>query len=465
MQKVAAYLLERRDGLQWPEARKAEGEKVCKAIEAWLQSKGATGDDDGGSYESEDGSRAEWRVDRAQDGDRSWAMYRLDETTQDGRRFSASLSVTVGAKTVVLYVTLEVGSVATQVNPIQVDPRCPKVVRELLKLPGAWYHRESRLRRLTHIQGFDDGETLALEIEHADRTIPYVVVSTVSGHPALDRLDDRLAYDLAGLANVFTVDEAASWALTDTLRKPLSCYSGAVRVYWPQLKLNDDPYRHPLWTASRLLSLDSDARAARDCFRRQMRRMIMRASAVSVVRPREIDEIRSAATQAEFARMKARAKSLEDFEELAGLYDKENDKLREDIAERDEEIGFLREEVARLEAKVQALLHHLKQAQPDLSLKRIDEEEDDVEPDVVEPDQEQAPPEPGEVRFFKKKYSAPTHDVMVRVGDCGHNAWQNAAKADKAKKGIAKLEGGRSDWKTIQHCGTCTGGGMWRVKW
>ncbi|RMD80944.1 MAG: hypothetical protein D6815_13020 [Candidatus Dadabacteria bacterium] len=463
MQKVAAYLLERRDGLQSSEARKAEGKKICKAIETWLKAKGATGDDDGGSYTSEDGSKAEWCVDRSQDGDRCWTRYRLDETTEGGRRFSASLSVTVGAKTVVLYVTLEVGSVATQVNPIQVDPRCPKVVRDLLELPGAWYHRESRLRRLTHIRGFDEGERLALEIKHADRTVPYVVVSTVSGHSALERLDDRLAYDLAGLANVFTVDEAASWALTDMLRKPLSCYSGAVRVYWPQLQPNTPPYRHPLWTASRLLSLDPDVRAGRDRFRRQMRRLIMRASAVSVVRPREIDEIRNAATQAEFSRMKAKAKSLADFEKLADSYAKDNDELRSELVRKEEEISHLQSRLAQLESENTSLKFHLHQGKPDAGYDKGGK--DNVEPDVVQDDDAATePPQSGEIRFYKKIYSAPGRDVMVHIGDCNHNAWQSAAKADKAKKGIAKLEG-RNDWRSIQHCAKCTGGGMWRVRW
>jgi hypothetical protein len=80
-------------------------------------------------------------------------------------------------------------------------------------------------------------------------------------------------------------------------------------------------------------------------------------------------------------------------------------------------------------------------------------------------EQEVAEPQPEELRFYKKVHSAPTHDLMGRVGDCGHTSWQNAHGADKARKGIAKLEGGRTDWKKIQHCGSCTGGGVWRVRW
>lgn len=460
MQKVAAYRLERRDGLAWPESRKVEGETVRASIEAWLRTKGAV---DSGSYVAEDGSDATFRVTHAEDGERSWTMYTLEEASRDGRRFSATLSVTVGARVVALYVTLEVGSASSQVNPIEADARCPKVVRELLKTGGSWYHGESRLRSLTHVRGFDEGETLALEISHGERTIPYVVISMVDGTPVLPRLDEKLAYDLAGIANVVTVDEAATWALTDTLRKSLSCYAGAVRIYWPRLRLGDNPFRHHLWTASRLTSLEPNETEARDRFRRQLRRLIMRASAAGVVRPREIDEIRNAAARAEFAALKARARSLEDFGALADSYSKDNDALREELLQKDAEIEALQNAVAKLESENEGLAFHLRQARPEAA---HDVAADDVEPDLPEGEiAEPGAPDRGEERFYKKKYAARSHDVMVRVGNCGHNSWQGAAKADKAKKGIAKLEGNRDDWQSVQHCGRCTGGGMWRVVW
>lgn len=74
-------------------------------------------------------------------------------------------------------------------------------------------------------------------------------------------------------------------------------------------------------------------------------------------------------------------------------------------------------------------------------------------------------PTAGDVRFYKKTHSAPTHDIMVRVPDCGCNNWETSSAADKARKGIARLEGDRVDWKTMHHCASCTGGGMWKVRW
>lgn len=56
------------------------------------------------------------------------------------------------------------------------------------------------------------------------------------------------------------------------------------------------------------------------------------------------------------------------------------------------------------------------------------------------------------------------YDLLVSVADCGHNTWESAHRADKARKGITKLEG-RGDWQSMQHCPSCKGGGMWRVRW
>jgi hypothetical protein len=76
-----------------------------------------------------------------------------------------------------------------------------------------------------------------------------------------------------------------------------------------------------------------------------------------------------------------------------------------------------------------------------------------------------ARPVRGEVRFYKKRYSTPSYDVVIRVPDCGCNRWSGGHGGHKAREGIVRLEGNRTNWQTVQHCPSCTGGGMWRVKW
>ena len=241
-----------------------------------------------------------------------------------------------------------------------------------------------------------------------------------------------------------------------------------MRIYWPRLTANDDPFRHQLWTANRLQSIDVDPKTALERIRRQVRTIIMRASAASVVRPNEIDEIRGAAARSEYAALQAKASALEDlkarasslaeFEAIANSYAADNDKLRREIGVRDAELNQLREAAQRLEADKQALIFQLGQA-------KGTSEAAEVEPDAPEQDDADQPPLPGDVRFYKKHHDTGARDVMVRVADCGHNSWQGSAKADKARKGIAHLEGGNRDWKSMQHCGSCKGGGMWKVQW
>jgi hypothetical protein len=105
MQKVAAYCLERRDQMNWPEARAAEGRRICEAIDQWLLSKKASSSGASGTYEPPDGSEATFSVEEAIDGDRSWKFYRLEERSSEGRHFIANLSVTVGSAHVAVYIT------------------------------------------------------------------------------------------------------------------------------------------------------------------------------------------------------------------------------------------------------------------------------------------------------------------------------------------------------------------------
>lgn len=177
----------------------------------------------------------------------------------------------------------------------------------------------------------------------------------------------------------------------------------------------------------------------------------MSASAVSVIRPTAIDKIRTGAVAAKFRDLRASADSLEEWRGVAELYSDENDALRAELESVEREISRLSEHVQRAESDRAALSYQLR------SLGHASEAAaDEIEPDFSE---DLSAPSVGETRFYKKTFSTPNHDVLIHVGDCGHNSWQNASKAEKAKKGVAKLEGS-SDWNSIHHCGSCTGGGF-----
>lgn len=459
MQKVAAWLLERVDGMNWPEARADEASLLRNSVMKWLESKGA--DQAGaGTYIPKDGSSGKYEILDASDGERTWWLARLEETNERGRRMAAAVSITNGLTRVSVYVTLAAGAAGAGVKPAGSDPpRCPHLVRSLFELEGRWYHGASVLERRRTILGFENGEGLAAEIQSPDRTVPIVAVSSQQGALALPSIDLQIAYDLAGLANVVIVDEGASWALTDVLGREFGCYSGAVRLYWPQCSRKSDPLDHPYWSASKL----RPGVEMCDRLRRQLRDRVFRAAAWSVVRPREIEAIRDAARQRPIAELKARASSLEEFSQLADSYAEESEALRSEKAELkaelQQEIKDRDDAIAELEEKCNALRAHL-------AAKLVLAGDQGAE-NVDEPDVDGAAslaPRPGETRFYKKVHSLRSRDVMVPVADCGCNHWQGGNRGFKAKNGIEHLEG-RRGWRTAEHCAACTGGGMWRVRW
>ncbi|MFK5256144.1 hypothetical protein [Propionibacterium freudenreichii] len=467
MQRIGAYLMEQQSTADDPLDLSEHGKAAVKAVENWLISKGASDLSlEAGTYVSVDNSNATFRRTSAVDGSRRWDLTELEEVTEAGRVFRTSVSVTVGTGRVAVLVTMEVGTTLGSITRVDFHPKCPSIVRDLLTLPGGWTHGSSKLQAETvKAHGDRAGAFVAEMIQTDDRAIPFVVVSSEAGAEAFPNLTGHLAYDLAGLANVISVDPDASWALTTILGKSHSVYSGGIRIYWPDFdESTDSPFRHQLWTASRLNSLPGDPE---NRFRRMLRELLMDASAISVARPKEIDEIRTAESRAAYAilaarsqeleQLKASASSLSDFEGLAEAYAADNDALRNQINQRDERVEQLEAELQEARDDLRRLRYQLQQVG---AIRTSDAE---IAPDTPEQEERTAAPSSGDVRFYKKTHSTPRYDVLEQVGGCNHSSWQSSHSADKAKKGLERL--GLPEWKKLEHCGSCTGGGLWRVEW
>ncbi len=390
---------------------------------------------------------------------RSWRMLRLEECSSDKRRVATIISITVTDDRVAVYASLEVGSADSGINIVEFEVRCPRIVRDLIGDGYPWHHGNSMLHVTSRqATGFDDGVFVADEIVSKDRCVPLIVVAESNGEQVLPHGDQKLAYELVGLANIVRVDEGAAWALTDALGPMRSCFDGGVRIYWPGMHGKADPFSHPLWSAMALKSMGSSLLSARDRLVKQFRDQIMRASALGAKRPREIDEIRDYARSKALADMRARAESLADYMALAEEFASENTALKNENAELLAEIDRLESSVVSLEGKCNAL-----QRRADTADARLKERESSGDKHCVNTE-ESVPPKLREVRFYKKTYSAPGHDIVVQIADCGHDEWQSATKADKARKGILKHEG-LEGLRSLKHCGSCVGGGVWRVEW
>lgn len=452
MQKVVAYYFERSDGLTAREARRIDFEKCLGVVKQWLVNKGGKlTDTQTGCYRAEDGLEALFSWDAAQDGEREWQLLRLDETATDDTRHIATVTVIDTGARIAVYVSILAGVRNSTIRPIRIDPKCPRVVRSLLDCMRGWFHGPSELHTLQKLAGKANGEALAKQITDPSRTVPIITISEDTDTPILPGLGGQVAYDLAGLANVYIIDGDVSWELTRLLGKRLSCFAGGVRVYWPKFTLQADPFSHPLWTESRLSEYAGD-RSAIESLRRQLRFMLMQAAARTVIEPTVIGEIQAASRTRVLAALHAKAESTSDYEKIAQDYATENDKLRQENAD--------------LKQQLEAAQSQLSTAQQNAELMANYQSQSTVEETAVAPDgpTDDNGPQDGDVRFYKKTGSKGKYDRMVIVPDCGCNCWQGANKADKAEKGIARLEG-RNDWKNIFHCGKCTGGGVWKVRW
>lgn len=447
MQKVAAYLLERREEVESSSKRKDEVRRLSDLLDEWLVNKGAQGlSGKSGTFVSRD-LEATFRREKAIAGERSWQLLSLSEINAEGRRFNTSVSITNTGSIIAVYVSLEAGLVYSAIAPLSIQPRCPRFLRQMLDLDDKWYHGPTKYHKTTRLIGEEQGQWIAKLILDKTRTLPIILISEDYGEILLPKLDKDLSFELAGLASIFVLDHDASWGVTEILGKSLSCYWGAVRLYWPNINLDENPVRHPVWTANTLLVASDSLSEAGQRFREQLRRILMQVSAVSVLRPREIDDIRSECAKQQIAVMQNSAASVDEYCKLAEEYESENKRLRVEIEQLVDELDKVQTQLAN-----EQTIHHF-QSQRTLDI--------EPEPDVqVERDS----PKDGDIRFYKKVRNNGRYDIMERFLDCGHKKWQSATKAEQAKRGIAHFEGSR-DWKNLWHCGTCQGGGVWKVKW
>ena len=83
---------------------------------------------------------------------------------------------------------------------------------------------------------------------NTDRNLPVIVVSPNVWHGRHSVDPCELFQRVKGFAHVAVLsDKWSAFKLTDIIGKRLSCYDGAVRVYWPGITLDDNPFQHKIF--------------------------------------------------------------------------------------------------------------------------------------------------------------------------------------------------------------------------
>ena len=214
-----------------------------------------------------------------------------------------------------------------RVAPAAIKLGSPRVVRDVARLRSVFLGGRP-YNLMPELVSAEHADVLAAELVDPERPYAIVVVSrrVRDDVPLVDA--EGLADRLAGVAKVYELaDRWSAFRLTEEVGKPLSCYDGAVRVYWPGFSLQADPYEHPLWTALHLASAETVERATG-----QIARSLFEAASFRHIEPQEVLAIRQAAEREGRQSNRAAAAEASDTDVLLqDLYDLE-DKLRQEEA-------------------------------------------------------------------------------------------------------------------------------------
>ncbi|WP_447745810.1 hypothetical protein [Pseudomonas nicosulfuronedens] len=373
--------------------------------------------------------------------------YSLTEESGRDQIFTTKIQAIYDNKELTIYTSLSITSASNTVTPHLVFPRCPKIIRTILANFSDWKFGDEHLpipRPINAMGGREETYALCDEILNPRRRLPLIVISLDADEAVWNELPSSLANDLIALSQIYVIDEEGSWTLTDELGKQNSCYLGAVRLYWPITDKGKDP-DSIVWTAGKLQQAFGESNKGLKKFCGNIRRMIMSTAALTLSAPKSLREIQNSAT---IERLKKLEDSARD-EELTEIVE-ENYRLEGELAE-------TKALIARLQWKINHLESQTTAPPPD---------DEESEPREAANDETHIQAKSGELRYYKKIGKKGDTDTLVVTAPCNHpsSCWTPAHKAIQAEKGLQKLEG-RDDWRSMQHCSRCTGGGRWKVQW
>ncbi|QWP77542.1 hypothetical protein J5226_03805 [Lysobacter sp. K5869] len=349
MRKVAAYAME--STADSNESAAILEKKASKILDDWLKDKGRLAQD-GETFALSRGREGVLSDTTEHSPSGSYRKISLSEASEGGR-FVCEVSLTRKNDACAIFVELRVASQIQQLAPFQFDVRRPAFIQQILNSEEEWYLDQNLLPgRPVPFVGAQGGADLSRLIWHKDRTIPLILISTEKGKSITESFTERVCSDLCGLAIIGTSDETSSRMLSSIKGTEWSCYNGAVRLYWPVGPGMDKPSSHPIWTKSTLYTGVSEAKDASYRIRSQFRRQILGLSAFSIREPRSARELRSEINelrQHTLAESFKRGESEDDFREIAENYAADNDRLRAELAQRDERLNDLQDQVENLQ--------------------------------------------------------------------------------------------------------------------
>ena len=279
---------------------------------------------------------------------------RVDQADQHAEDLRWRTHVDIGVEDGHLWLRVRVGLSSTRegfVVPPDVQVGRPGIVKDLIDELDVV------------VDGCLVGEVVSVDAERVDdhlalitdksRHLPVVAVSLDERGRAFvspERLSDRLL----GMAHVAALTNEAAWSVTEAIGKELSCYNGAIRIYWPHFNVGDNRYHHRLYVGGVLDVLGSDGLVD------EIFSVIGRTAGLSIDESSLHRELIRQKREADLdRRIEERADALARVEEAAnhgkGATEEEFAAFSREFTELEERVGFLELEVLESSEEVATL--------------------------------------------------------------------------------------------------------------
>lgn len=135
----------------------------------------------------------------------------------------------------------------------------PKVIERILKAYNCQMNCFSIPSTFEYLKSDDDVQDFITNtLLNPTRQLPVILLSedVWTEQPFTDPA--ILQTRLLGYAKVVLVSKLAGFKLTEIVGKRLSCFNGAIRIYWPGLTVDSNPFAHHLFLQDQLLQIAGD---------------------------------------------------------------------------------------------------------------------------------------------------------------------------------------------------------------
>jgi regulator of replication initiation timing len=147
-----------------------------------------------------------------------------------------------------LSVAVRLSSPSTIVKPLTYSVGRPRLIDDILAAVPCFVGKQPIPKNPTTVSAPDVVALVENALFSSDRLLPVVIISPNAWTDRLEFDPVDLQRSLLGFAQVVALrDRWAAFKLTDCIGKVLSCYNGAIRLYWPGLRLDSNPFDHPLY--------------------------------------------------------------------------------------------------------------------------------------------------------------------------------------------------------------------------